>query len=92
MSQPVIIVTGASRGIGRAAAYNAVQSLNANVVAVARSKDLLESLKQDLENSGKVHSLEIVVGDLTDEKVATNAVDRAIDRWGRLDGVIANAG
>ena len=46
----------------------------------------------DLENSGKVHSLEIVVGDLTDEKVATNAVDRAIDRWGRLDGVIANAG
>jgi NADP-dependent 3-hydroxy acid dehydrogenase YdfG len=92
MSQPVIIVTGASRGIGRAVAFNAVTSLNANVVAVARSKDLLDTLKHELEQSGKPHSLEIVVGDLTDEKIAMRAVDRAIDRWGRIDGLVANAG
>lgn len=92
MSQPVLIVTGASRGIGKAVALAAIQSLNANVLAVARSKDLLEVLKQDVDKCGKSQCLEIVVGDLTDERVVTRAIDRAIDRWGRIDGVVANAG
>lgn len=92
MSQPVLIVTGASRGIGKAVALAAIQSLNANVLAVARSKDLLEVLKQDVDKCGKGQCLEIVVGDLTDERVVTRAIDRAIDRWGRIDGVVANAG
>ncbi|KAI8576141.1 hypothetical protein K450DRAFT_258207 [Umbelopsis ramanniana AG] len=92
MSQPVLIVTGASRGIGKAVALSAIKSLNANVLAVARSKDLLEVLKQDVDKCGKGHCLEIVVGDLTDERVVTRAIDRAIDRWGRIDGVVANAG
>jgi NAD(P)-dependent dehydrogenase (short-subunit alcohol dehydrogenase family) len=92
MSQPVVIVTGASRGIGKAVALAAIQSLNANVLAVARSKDLLDILKQDVDKCGKSHSLEIVIGDLTDEKVVTRAIDRAVDKWGRIDGVVANAG
>jgi NADP-dependent 3-hydroxy acid dehydrogenase YdfG len=92
MTQPVVIVTGASRGIGKAVTLSAIQHFNANVVAVARSKDLLDNLKEEVGKIGKSKSLEVVVGDLTDDKIAIRAVDRAIDRWGRLDGLVANAG
>ncbi|KAJ2959090.1 hypothetical protein NQZ79_g5387 [Umbelopsis isabellina] len=92
MTQPVVIVTGASRGIGKAVTLSAIQHFNANVVAVARSKDLLDSLKEEVEKFGKGKSLEVVVGDLTDDKIAIRAVDRAVDRWGRIDGLVANAG
>ncbi|KAI8645228.1 hypothetical protein BD408DRAFT_412016 [Parasitella parasitica] len=85
----VIIITGASKGIGKAATLQAIGKYNAKVVAIARSKDLLDQLAKQVD---KKDHLEYVAGDVCDEKVVYKAVNIAIDKWGRLDSVIANAG
>src|SRR5215207_783525 len=50
MPKPVAVITGASRGIGRAIALRLAREYE--IVAVARSEDELESLAQDIEAAG----------------------------------------
>lgn len=93
MSPKVIIITGASKGIGKAATLEAITKFDAKVVAIARSEALLEQLKKQVESDfGKGSHLEYVVGDVCDEKVIHKAVNIALDKWGKLDSVVANAG
>ena len=85
----VAVVTGASRGIGRAAAL-ALAGAGAHVVAVARTQGGLEELDDAIRQAGGHATL--VPLDLTD----FDAIDRLgaalHERWGRLDAVIGNAG
>ncbi|CAB4423991.1 unnamed protein product [Rhizophagus irregularis] len=93
MTAKSILVTGASRGIGRAAVIELIKKFNNNVVAISRTeKDLIE-LKQYVENdlNGK-GKIEIVIGDVTEERVINEAIEKSVKTWGKLDGVIANAG
>lgn len=90
---PVIIITGASKGIGKSATLEAIEKFDARVVAIARSKELLEQLVNQVSTQfNKGNQLEYVVGDVTDDKVLRKAVNVALDKWGRLDSVVANAG
>lgn len=85
----VILVTGASRGIGYAAAKDAALR-GAHVVAAARTVGGLEQLDDDIMSIGGKTTL--VPLDLTDF-AAIDRLGRSIyDRWGRLDGLIGNAG
>lgn len=85
----VAVVTGASRGIGRAAAL-ALAEAGAHVVAVARTQGALEELDDEIRQVGG--SATLVPLDLKD----FDAIDRlggAIHaRWGKLDILIGNAG
>ncbi|WP_375456477.1 SDR family NAD(P)-dependent oxidoreductase [uncultured Methylobacterium sp.] len=85
----VAVVTGASRGIGRAAAF-ALAEAGAHVIAVARTQGALEALDDAIAKVGSTATL--VPLDLTDH----DGIDRlgaAINaRWGRLDIVVGNAG
>lgn len=85
----VAVVTGASRGIGRAAAV-ALAGAGAHVIAVARTQGALEELDDAVRAAGS--SATLVPFDLTDY----DAIDRlgaAInERWKRLDVLVANAG
>ncbi|HJE25304.1 MAG TPA: SDR family NAD(P)-dependent oxidoreductase [Methylorubrum populi] len=85
----VAVVTGASRGIGRAAALALAQA-GAHVVAVARTQGGLEDLDDAIRQGGGNATL--VPLDLTD----FDAIDRLgaalNERWGRLDVVVGNAG
>lgn len=85
----VILVTGASRGIGRAAAA-AIAAEGAHVIAVARTVGGLEELDDEIKASGGASTL--VPLDLTDG----NGIDRlgavVFERWGKLDGLLGNAG
>ncbi|KKC39706.1 oxidoreductase [Devosia epidermidihirudinis] len=85
----VILVTGASRGIGYAAAIEAARR-GAHVVAVARTVGGLEELDdaiQDLGSSTTLVPLDLRDGDAIDRLGAA-----IFERWGALDGLIANAG
>lgn len=89
LANRVAVVTGASRGIGRAAAL-ALAEAGAHVIAVARTQGALEELDDAIAKAGSTATL--VPLDLTDH----DGIDRlgaAINaRWGRLDIVVGNAG
>lgn len=89
-SARVALVTGASRGIGRAAAL-ALAEAGAHVIAVARTQGALEELDDDIRaRTGQGATL--VPLDLADHD-ALDRLGRSIyDRWGRLDMLLGNAG
>jgi 3-oxoacyl-[acyl-carrier protein] reductase len=80
----VAVVTAASRGLGRAAAV-ALADEGVRLVVNARSADQLEKLAAEVDVE-----VEVVPGDATDETLADELVERALDRFGRLDIVVAN--
>lgn len=71
-----IIITGASSGIGRAAAKLLMQH-GAKVVAVGRNKDALDELKKEI-------GCFTVVGDLTDTGVPKKVVQESVKLMGGL--------
>jgi 3-oxoacyl-[acyl-carrier protein] reductase len=86
----VAIITGASRGIGRAIAERLCCE-GANVVLCARNRESLSEAKRGLEalGSGKVLVIE---ADLTDPAAAGRVVEAGAAAWGRLDILVNNAG
>lgn len=83
-----IFITGASSGIGAAAARRFVAE-GADVVVGARRTDRLDSLVDELASRG---GNALAVGlDVTDEESVARAVQAALDRFGRLDGAVNNA-
>lgn len=85
----VALVTGASSGIGEAAARS-LAGHGAAVALVARRADRLESLAKEL-TAGGAKAL-VVAADVTDEDQARAAVDRTVTELGRLDTLVNNAG
>ena len=85
----VVLVTGASRGIGYAAALEAARR-GAHVVAVARTVGGLEELDDEIQDLGSSSTL--VPLDLRDGDAIDRLGAAIFERWGALDGLIANAG
>ena len=88
-SNSVVFITGASAGIGEALARK-LASEGATVAVGARRLERLESLVASLTEGG-AKALAIQC-DVTQPQTMTNAVDRIIEAYGRLDMVVANAG
>ena len=87
-SRPVIIVTGASRGLGSAVA-RWLGKAKARVVLVARSAQELQKCGQDVEEKGG-KSL-VVPADVSRLECCREVVGETVDHFGRLDGVVNNA-
>lgn len=85
----VVLVTGASRGIGYASAIEAARR-GAHVVAVARTVGGLEELDDEIQDLGSAATL--VPLDLRDGDAIDRLGAAIFERWGALDGLVANAG
>jgi NADP-dependent 3-hydroxy acid dehydrogenase YdfG len=83
----VAVITGASAGIGSAIAHRLVDA-GARVALGARREDRLAALVDELGADSAV----AVPGDMRDPQYNDALVAAAVDRWGRLDTVVANAG
>jgi NAD(P)-dependent dehydrogenase (short-subunit alcohol dehydrogenase family) len=81
----VVLVTGASSGIGAATA-RAAAAAGARVVLAARREDRLEAL------AGELPDARAVVCDVTDPGQLAAAVRTAVEAYGRLDVLVNNAG
>ena len=85
----VVVVTGASSGIGEACAL-AFAAKGAKVVLAARRAERLTALVQKLESAGG--QALAVATDVTDEGAVQNLFDQAAQRFGTVDVLINNAG
>lgn len=85
----VVLVTGASSGIGRTLAQG-LSDAGAQVVAVARRQDRLQALVQEIERSGGTAIA--AQADVTDCQSIESALDVAEKAFGIVDIVISNAG
>ena len=82
----VAIVTGASRGIGRAIAQ-VLAAEGMRVVLAARSRDQLEAIAAALPGESLVH-----VADLRESDEPAALIQAALERFGRIDALVNNAG
>jgi len=85
----IAVVTGASRGIGRAAAV-ALAREGAHVIAIARTVGGLEELDDEIQAVGS--SATLVPFNLTDFAAIDRLGSAINERWGKLDILVGNAG
>ena len=91
----VIIVTGASSGIGLASVKK-FASLGAKVVLAARSLDKLEKIASDLNQRFAAHNSQLIAHciktDVTKEEDCKNLIDQTVRHFGKIDVLVNNAG
>lgn len=85
----VVIITGASSGIGEATARRLVRR-GARVVVSARRQDRLDTLARELDPTGA--NVLAVAGDVTSDADRRRLVDATLAKFGRIDGLVNNAG
>lgn len=85
----VIIITGASSGIGEATALK-LSKEGAKVVLSARRKDKLQALKKTIEK--KDGEALVVIADVTKKSDMEKLVARTLEEYGNVDAIINNAG
>ena len=89
MNSKSVVVTGASSGMGKAIVELFARE-GANIIAVARRAERLEALRDSLADApGKVIPF---AGDVSKQETMEAAIDLAVEKFGRLDVLINNAG
>ena len=89
MTTPVVLITGALTGIGRATAL-AFAREGANVVVSGRREEAGQQLASELRALGA--RAEFLLADVTDEAQVASLVHQTVERFGRLDVAVNNAG
>jgi NAD(P)-dependent dehydrogenase (short-subunit alcohol dehydrogenase family) len=88
LSQQVMVVTGASSGLGRAVARLAGRR-GAKVVVTARTSEALDACVREIEAFGS--EALAIPADCTVQDEVAQVVEQAVDRFGRIDTYVANA-
>ena len=92
MTTPVVFITGASSGIGRETAL-AFARAGYHVCGLARRQDRLDALGAEIANLPQAHGEFLAVaGDVREAGAVQDAARRTVDKFGRLDVLVANAG
>lgn len=92
MARKVLFITGASSGIGHAAALAFIRQGD-DVIGMARRADRLAELQAQVDALQQPHgALLAVEGDVRDAAAVQAAVEAGMARFGRLDALVANAG
>jgi NAD(P)-dependent dehydrogenase (short-subunit alcohol dehydrogenase family) len=89
LSERVVMITGALTGIGSAAAISFARAGN-RIVVSGRKADAGQALASELRSIGA--EAEFVQADVRREEDVRRLVDRAVERFGRLDAAVNNAG
>ncbi len=89
MNSPVVLITGALTGIGRATAF-AYAKEGARIVVSGRRESVGHALAAELQALGV--EAEFVMADVRHEADVRNLVDKTVERFGRLDIAVNNAG
>ncbi len=86
----VIFITGSSKGIGLGIAKTLLEE-GCDVIINGRDEERLNQATNDLENQYTSKIL-AVAGDVNEGAIIKKVKEKALEKWGHLDGVVANAG
>lgn len=86
-----VLITGGTRGIGEAISREFAKKGYNLIINYVNSKEKAEKLKNELEEKYNINVL-TVQADLADEKAIKNMVDKAIDKFSKIDVLVNNAG
>jgi 3-hydroxy acid dehydrogenase / malonic semialdehyde reductase len=86
----LVLITGASSGIGRSCAYKFAEA-GARLILIARRKERLEKLSSELKNQFKAESF-IYALDVRDRHAVTKFAQKIPQEWQNIDTLINNAG
>ncbi|MEI7472474.1 MAG: SDR family oxidoreductase [Chitinophagaceae bacterium] len=89
LNNKTVVITGASRGIGRAIAL-AMQVQGTRLALIARTESELLSLQQEIKSNG--NQVLIFTGDISNETFVQESIDEVIRQFGCIDILINNAG
>jgi short-subunit dehydrogenase len=89
LNEKVVIITGASSGIGRALAF-AFARRAAKIVLVARREERLEAVRREIEPY--TSDVLVIPADLCDDQALQNVVNQTLEKFGRIDVLVNNAG
>ena len=89
----VVVVTGSSKGIGKAIAKEFAKN-GYSAVLNARNDDELRQAIEEItrEIKGDDNKISFIVGDISQEQTCKTLLDEAINRFGRVDVLVNNAG
>ncbi|KAK9311747.1 hypothetical protein V1522DRAFT_191703 [Lipomyces starkeyi] len=90
MANKVILITGALAGIGRATALAFAREENAKIVVSGRREQDGKQLADEIRALGA--EAEFIYSDVRNEDDVRNLIDKAVERFGRLDVAVNNAG
>ena len=90
MKKKVIIITGASRGIGKEIAKQLAEEGNIIIANYNKSEEQAKQLKKELEEKGK--EIEIYKADVSKEEECKKIVEYTIKKYKKIDALINNAG
>jgi len=89
LENKVVVITGASQGLGKALSIE-IGKLSGKVVMIARTKKLLNEIKKNIiENGGEA---EYFVCDITDYKQVNKTTEKIIEKFGNIDILVNGAG
>ena len=91
MDKKVCLVTGGSRGIGKAVAKKFAENGYQLVINYVSEKTDLKKVEEEIKRDYPIEILFVKV-DVTDMESCENMVKAAIEKWGRIDVVVNNAG
>jgi short-subunit dehydrogenase len=89
LTAKVSLVTGASRGIGRAIAL-ALARRGSRLVLVSRDEAKLKAVASEIQTTGSEAT--VLTADVSDQAQVNLTVEKALAHWGRLDILVSNAG
>ena len=84
-----VVVTGGGSGIGRCTAHE-LAALGANIALVGRNESKLQHVAREIKEDGGEASFHLC--DIREEAVVGTVVDNVLSRYGRIDGLVNNAG
>lgn len=91
MSSKVVLVTGSSRGIGKATIIEFAKRGYNVVINYLKSDDEAKVLKEEIESNYKIKAL-VVKADVSNENEVKNMIEQIINEFGHIDVLVNNAG
>ncbi|MCM4173908.1 KR domain-containing protein [Arenibacter sp. TNZ] len=88
LKDKVVYITGGSKGIG----YGVAAKLLAAGMKVAISSRLMENAEKAAKSLGKTDNVLAIASDVSTLEDEKSAIKKILDKWGKLDVVVANAG